>query len=181
MTTGITTANHSPRVFTDDEINPPLTSKRVPKYCLHRASQQAYVKLDGKRHYLGVYGSPESHSRYAEKNLRLAISPNGCPSGPESPPAVVYYWRHAKTHYVRKGQPSGHLHIVKNVLKYLNAECRDLLAAEFGPERLIRFRDSLIGLVHSRKYINDLVSVVKRSWFRGFPTSRRYSSVVSAG
>ncbi len=41
-------------------------SKNIPAYCLHKASGQAYVKLDGKRYYLGKHGSPESHRKYAE-------------------------------------------------------------------------------------------------------------------
>lgn len=38
---------------------------RQPGYCHHKASNQAYVRLDGRCFYLGVYGSPESHRRYA--------------------------------------------------------------------------------------------------------------------
>lgn len=37
--------------------------KRVPKYCHHKATGQAYVKLDGQFHFLGEYGSEESKSR----------------------------------------------------------------------------------------------------------------------
>lgn len=139
-------------------------SKRVPKYCLHRASQQAYVKLDGKRHYLGVYGSSESHSRYAEKISDWQARQTVAPQDLKVRQLTVFYWRHAKTYYVKNGRPSGHLHIVKNALKYLNAECRDLLAVEFGPKRLIQFRDALIKRGHARKYINDLLSVVKRMY-----------------
>jgi hypothetical protein len=40
--------------------------RRVPAYSLHRASGKAVVRLDGKDHYLGDFGTPESHSRYAK-------------------------------------------------------------------------------------------------------------------
>ncbi len=138
--------------------------KRVPKYCLHRATQQAYVKLEGKRHYLGVYGSPESHRLYAEKIADWQSRQTNAPHELKVRQLTVFYWKHAKSYYVKNGQPSGHLHIIRNALKYLNAECRDLLAVELGPKRLIRFRDALIKQGHSRKYINDLISVVKRMY-----------------
>ena len=38
---------------------PPLKGK-VPSYCLHKRSGRAVVRLNGKDHYLGEYGSPES-------------------------------------------------------------------------------------------------------------------------
>lgn len=39
--------------------------KPVPKYCLHKATGQAYVKIKGRRIYLGKYASPESRHKYA--------------------------------------------------------------------------------------------------------------------
>src|SRR5438045_3477222 len=40
------------------------TKSAVPRYCRHKASQQAVVRLDGIDHYLGPFGSPESHEAY---------------------------------------------------------------------------------------------------------------------
>lgn len=42
----------------------PRHRKSVPSYCLHKSSGQAVVRLDGVDHYLGLFGSPESHERY---------------------------------------------------------------------------------------------------------------------
>ncbi len=36
-----------------------VVSFSIPKYCRHKASGRAYVKIKGKRHYLGRYGTPE--------------------------------------------------------------------------------------------------------------------------
>lgn len=38
--------------------------KRKPSYLLHQSTGQARVRIDGKDHYLGAYGSPESRDRY---------------------------------------------------------------------------------------------------------------------
>lgn len=33
---------------------------RIPKYCHHKASGRAVVRIDGKDHYLGAWNSPQS-------------------------------------------------------------------------------------------------------------------------
>jgi hypothetical protein len=38
--------------------------KRTPSYCLHKATGQAVVRIDGKDSYLGKYGTPDSQSEY---------------------------------------------------------------------------------------------------------------------
>src|SRR5690606_25675955 len=44
---------------------PMSTAKpRSPKYCLHKPKNQAYVRLDGRMIYLGIYGSSESYAAY---------------------------------------------------------------------------------------------------------------------
>ena len=39
-------------------------ARKVPSYCLHKASGKAVVRLDGRDVYLGKHGSPESHEKY---------------------------------------------------------------------------------------------------------------------
>ncbi|WP_437225955.1 hypothetical protein SH661x_004330 [Planctomicrobium sp. SH661] len=137
-------------------------SKRVPTYRSHKASGQAVVTINGKDHYLGKFGSRDSHLKYAEIISQWQSEQTSALKDLKIRQLTVFYWRHAKSYYVKDGNPSGHLHVVRNALKYLNEECRDLRAVEFGPKRLIRFRDSLIARDHARKYINDLISVIKR-------------------
>ena len=43
----------------------PAKTTKVPGYTRHKASGRAVVRLDGRDYYLGPYGSPESHERYA--------------------------------------------------------------------------------------------------------------------
>ena len=38
----------------------PRPTQRLPSYRLHKASGQAFVELDGKRLYLGAYGTAAS-------------------------------------------------------------------------------------------------------------------------
>src|SRR5436309_2204561 len=41
-----------------------MPSDRIPQPSLHKASGQAVVRLCGKDHYLGRYGSPEAKAAY---------------------------------------------------------------------------------------------------------------------
>jgi hypothetical protein len=43
----------------------PMSRRSFPRYGHHKATAQARVRIDGKDHYLGEYGSPESHRLYA--------------------------------------------------------------------------------------------------------------------
>ena len=46
--------------------------RKPPKYSRHRASGHAKVRINGKDHYLGEYGSDESKRLYDE------LLPDGC-------------------------------------------------------------------------------------------------------
>ena len=39
-------------------------TQRTSSYCLHKASGQAVVRIDGKDHYLGKYDTPESRAEF---------------------------------------------------------------------------------------------------------------------
>ena len=43
-----------------------MPAKRKPSYTLHKSTGQARVRIDGKDHYLGTFGSHESRERYDE-------------------------------------------------------------------------------------------------------------------
>ncbi len=52
-----------------------VASVSIPKYCRHNASGRASVKIQGKRHYFGRFGTPDSKERYARLVAELAASP----------------------------------------------------------------------------------------------------------
>jgi hypothetical protein len=55
-----------------------MPRKKKPGCWNHRPSGQAYVRIDGKDHYLRPYDSPESRDRYEEliQGWTLNQSPN---------------------------------------------------------------------------------------------------------
>ena len=40
-------------------------TKLIPAYSLHKTTGQARVRIDGRDHYLGKFGAPESRRKYA--------------------------------------------------------------------------------------------------------------------
>jgi hypothetical protein len=61
-----------------------LAKKKLPGYLLHRPSGQARVRIDGKDHYLGPFGSEKSRVAYGEL---IAQHASGVPIDPFKSPA----------------------------------------------------------------------------------------------
>jgi len=83
----------------------PNRNARVPAYRLHKPSGQARVIIDREHIYLGKFGSPESHEKYARLISERAT--NGAAQRPEQGDTssassllvnelVLAYWQFAK-------------------------------------------------------------------------------------
>ena len=141
-----------------------MARKNVPSYCLHRASGQAYVTIDGKRIYLGVHGSPESQRRYTAALADWQASLANSPQNVTVSQLTLLYLRHAEGHYVKAGQVTSQLHVVQSALRRLNRLFRETLAAEFSPKMLKTVRDGMIVEGLSRGTINQYASIIRQCW-----------------
>src|SRR2546423_11696186 len=100
---------------------------RPPTYRLHKARRCAVVTIDGKNHYLGAYGSPESHEKYAR--LIAEWRRNG--RQPEKTSLVnghadisinemlLAFWRYAANYYAKDGKPTKELACVRDAIRPL--------------------------------------------------------------
>jgi integrase len=75
---------------------------KPPKYC--KMGKYALVYLHGRKIYLGLYGSPESHATYARLLAELQKNPTVIPLSDEKREVTVSeltveFLDHAKTHY----------------------------------------------------------------------------------
>lgn len=153
-----------------------------PKYRLHRARNVAVVTIDGKDHYLGPYGSPESRERYAQ----LIANWQPIPAAAVAPHLVIApitigeltlrYAEFARGYYVKGGQQTAQVVRILGALRELNRLYASELAADFGPLKLKALQASLIGRVDqrtrreekqrtiSRNYINALISCIVRAF-----------------
>ncbi|MFH1918784.1 MAG: hypothetical protein ABIP48_02710 [Planctomycetota bacterium] len=151
----------------------PSLKNKVPKYRLHKPSGQALVQVAGQRIYLGKYGSDESRRKYdqiigqflAERSAgqEARFSPRPSKAQPITIAELcLAYWQHAERYYVKDGEQTDHVGVVKRALHFLNALYADEPATEFGPVKLQRLQQDLIRRKLSRVYINGLSGIIKR-------------------
>jgi hypothetical protein len=92
----------------------PRRKKQIPAYQLHGHTRQARVKINGKDHYLGPFGSEESKQKYHEL-IRGLIERRACEevnrlahvvTNLTIAELVAAYLAWAKTRYTKFGQPT---------------------------------------------------------------------------
>jgi integrase len=145
-------------------------TNRPPTYRLHKARNCTVVTLDGENHYLGPYGSPESHEKYA----RL-IAPKHAAGGPTAvvlePPAsaevsvnelILRYLNHASGYYVKNGRKTGEFDNIHCAVRSLKRLYSRTAAGEFRPQDLELVRQAMIQEDLARKTINGRIGRIKR-------------------
>jgi integrase len=146
----------------------------VPKYRHHKGSGQAFIQVNGHRHYLGKWNSPESKEAYSRFVAELAACPLAATSLPLTTPAsqlaVVEladaYWQFAQGYYRKKdGTPGGWLRHIRLALhKHLSRLYGRTPAANFGPKAFKAIRQTLIDAGNARPYINKLMPIIVRAF-----------------
>src|SRR5262249_40534495 len=126
----------------------------------------------GKDHYLGTYGSPESHEQYArliaqwhshgKKPAPLPGSDQPERAGLSIGELILRYWKFANTYYLKHGRPTGECDNLRLAFRPLRRLYERIDAAAFGPKALLLVRQSMIDAGLSRKVINARVSRIKR-------------------
>jgi integrase len=148
----------------------PAKPRKTPRYRLHKPTGQAVVRLNGRDHYLGKFGSPESHERYhrliAEwlTDGRRSAEPKG-----KAPPdltvneVVLAFWRHAEQYYRKPdGTPADELANFRDALRPLKDLYGATPAGEFSPVKLKAVRQAMIEAGLARTTINQRVRRVIR-------------------
>jgi hypothetical protein len=158
---------------------------RQPSYCLHKATGQAYVTLNGKEHYLGLWGSRESKDAYdsliaqwlaggrslpqpratpAEVKPESRIDPAPAPAGPSVKAIILAYLEHAERHYRGPdGKPTDELKNLVDALRPVRKLFSDSPAVDFGALALRGVREDMIRSGLARKTINARVHRIRRS------------------
>src|SRR5262245_15267089 len=100
-------------------------TNRPPLYRLHKARGSAVVTIDGKNHYLGPYGSAESHEKYGrliaewQMNGRRLPVPKG--QAPQNTlvvnEVILQYLTFAATYYVKNGKRTGEFDNIRYALR----------------------------------------------------------------
>jgi integrase len=145
-------------------------SSRVPSYRLHKARGLAVVTIDGRNRYLGVFGSTESHARYAaliaEWQRTATPEPRSAKSAASFTIAdlALAYLGFAKGYYVKNGTTTSQVYIERSGLRALVALYQSEQAAEFGPLKFKNVQQHLIGKDLARGTINEFTAAIKRAF-----------------
>ena len=152
---------------------PPLKGK-VPSYCLHKRSGRAVVRLNGKDHYLGEYGSPSSQEEY-QRLIQVWLATNNAHAAKKAErvrlkdPAIqietitLLYRDFAAGYYVKNDKPTKEFVEMGLALRPVRLLFGNTPAVEFGPLRLKAVREHMIDVMDlSRGVINNRINRVKR-------------------
>ncbi len=142
-----------------------------PSYRLHKASGQAFIQLKGRRFYLGKHGTPASRERYQRFLAETWVRPLP-PSAPGDRKMadllvvelVAAYWRWAETYYLKDGQPTRHLGIIRLALRPLRELYGQSEVVAFGPLAFRTIQGHLADRGCARKTVNDYCDVIKRAF-----------------
>lgn len=157
----------------------PRQKNAIPSYLLHKRSGQARVRIHGRDYLLGPYGSEESRIRYGELIAKFAshvpVDPLAAGSnrgtirgtdsddpGPSIAELIVAFLEHAKTHYVKNGEPTSEQHCIRAAVRPLRELYGLTPAKDFGPLALKAVRAKLVESGLSRNTVNSNIGKIRR-------------------
>lgn len=145
---------------------------KVPSYCHHKASGQAVVRINGRDHYIGRYGSDESHAQYERlicewRSQKYLTSAKPGPSHSNGNQLTVVeimlrYRDFAAVYYSRNGTPTKEFEEMKYALRVLRLLYGTIPANDIGPLKLKAIRQHMIDADLSRGVINQRINRIKR-------------------
>lgn len=145
---------------------------RVPAYSLHKARGLACCKVEGRRVYLGKYGSPESRTAYAKVVASvmagLPVDVGTAKSDAPAKPSLTVrqlgakFVAYSRDYYSRNGRPTSEAGLIEKAVERLVESFGDIPVSDFGPLCLSTYRDQLIALGLSRTTVNSTTGRVRR-------------------
>lgn len=142
-----------------------MRSRRTPTYCLHKASGQAVVRIDGRDIYLGLHGSTESKRRFGEA---ITTWLGGGDVAPRARPLSVAELIERFDAWAAQEYPTGQNGGQRSSFKYALRPVAELYlerdAESFGPMELRAVRQRMIDAGLARTLINQRVRFIRQVW-----------------
>jgi hypothetical protein len=150
----------------------PRTPSRLPKYRHYKPKDLAVVRLDGKDHYLGPYGSEASREKYRRLVAEWLSGSQAHGPDPAAGPGpvatltldelILAYVRFADGYYVKDGLPTVEPTNIRLVLRLVRRLYGTTPANAFGPLALKAVRCELIRAGNCRTEINRRIGRIVR-------------------
>ena len=148
-----------------------LQKRSIPKYRHYRPKYLAVVRLNGKDHYLGTHGSPESLEKYDRLIAEWLVDGRQGKAGSSEAEfasdilvndLLLRYLKYAKTYYADNGKRR---RTEFDNIRYALRPLRDLYggthANKFGPLALKAIRERMIAQDLCRTEINQIRRMFK--------------------
>lgn len=138
-------------------------ARRKPEYLHHKPSNQARVRINGKDHYLGPFGSPESRERYDDLIREWALQ-SGDVSGYSFTvdDLAVQFVEHAAEYYrFSDGTPTGEAENYRRAVRMLVQLYGPTRVRDFGPLKLKKVREAMVQSGKCRTHINRQIGRLK--------------------
>lgn len=134
-------------------------------------------RIDGRDHYLGVFGSPESHEKYlrliaesqtGQQTVRSAepagavYQARGLLAWPSISSVLLRYKAFCEGYYARGGKPTKEMTAIRYSLRPLREHYASVTTDAFGPLALKALQQHLVGEDLCRTLINSRINRVKR-------------------
>jgi integrase len=162
--------------------------QRLPRMGRH-STGQARVALNGKMHYLGAFGSPEAHARYAELIRQWLAGGRRPLQQPHAAQVMLTVrdlfarfreWVALTGRYMKNGLPTSQQHLNEIVMREFDAFAGTTRTTNLGESVLVRWRDRLEEKAKlTRRGVNRkvslLLSILKWGRSRGLLTREAWA------
>jgi integrase len=140
----------------------------IPSCTLHKASGHAVVRLSGRDHYLGRYGTPEAVAAYdraiAEWLAGGRVAPPADNQALTVEDVLARFWVFAEGYYQKGGEPTRELDNFRYAFRPLRRLYGESPANDFGPLKLKALRGTLIEAGLARTVINQRIRRIKQAF-----------------
>lgn len=147
----------------------PASPDHVPKYRHYVPKDLAVVRIGGKDHYLGKYGSAESWEKYHRLLAERFRATSALPLNPRNDPepltiteVSVRYYSWALEFYRKDGKPTGQAEIIRRALKTFRSLFGSTIARDFGPLNLKTVQAAFIQEGLCRNEVNRRMALIKQ-------------------
>lgn len=101
------------------------SSPRIPKMCRHKGSGRAVVRLDGRDHYLGRWGTRQARTRYRQVIGEWLAALDGDSDPPETIGVLAsLYWRHVRRRYRKAGRLTSEAEAARQAQRRRRRNCK---------------------------------------------------------